>query len=404
MRALVIALAVAACARPAPTGITPLPAGDARAVIALVGDADVVGLGESAHGSAGYARVQREVVQALVEHAGFRTVMLELLSDEDRLRDAYATCEPAALRAALYQQGWKDYHQERLDLHAWLCAYNQAHPDDPVAVRSFDPQKPWEDVRDLRAVAPAQVMTAITDSCFGAGHDAQNAWAFAPETTAYFRDRRLDPARHGTCMVALDALAAWLAARPAAPARDEAVNALASLRAWQDKSFRHFDDAPRALAIREAQMTANVRWRWSSDRRGPTKAIVIAHDLHVAKVPVPPSAKSPEWNGLVSLGVGLAAHFGHRYRAVAVTGYRVAAIFDQVYPEPTAPDSLELALHRRALAVAVVATAAPWIAGRTWRLHDEDEPTGRAYDVARAFDAVIFVDDSPAAAMLPKPE
>ncbi len=406
----VLAAIVGGCGGAAlPAGVTALPT-DADGPLAalaplreVIGDATIVGLGESAHGSAGYARLQRWIVQVLVEHDGFRTVMVELLSDEDAVHAAFATCAPDALRTALYHQGWKDYHPDRLALYAWLCAYNQAHPDDPVAVRTFDPQKPWEDARALRAqvaqIDPGRgaMVDAIAASCFGAGHADQLAWAFAPETTAYFKDQRLDPERHRACVDALDAIAAGL------PDGD-AANAVATLRAWQDKSFRFWSAPAEALAIREAQMAANLLWRWSSDRRGPQKTIVLAHNVHVGKTLVPPGTRSPEWNGLSTLGHRLTAALGDRYRAIALTGHRVDAIFDVSYPATTGDASLDLRLLALRRPFLLVRTAVPWIAARPWSLHDEDEPDGRRYDVARAFDALAFFAHSPGATMLPKPE
>lgn len=362
---------------------------------AVARDADLLGLGESVHGSAGYARVQRAIVSTLVEHEHYRAVLFELASDEHALHAAYRTCAPAELLAALYRQGWKDYHQERLELHAWLCAYNRAHPDDPVTIGTFDPQKPWEDVRTLRRAIASPALTAVEAHCFGAGHPDQLAWAFAPETAAYFRDHTLDAAHHAACTLALDALATQLGPTPS-----DATVALAGLRAWQDKSFLFFSDPAHALAIRETQMTANVYWRWS---RAPRKTIVLAHNLHVAKLPVPPSRRSPEWDGLSSLGHRLAALPALRYRAIAVTAHRADAIFGHVHAAATAADSLSARVLPLGPSL-LLDPRAPWLAAHPWSLHDEDEPTGRRYDLARAFDLIVFLDHSPAATMLPKPE
>jgi Erythromycin esterase len=103
-------------------------------------DADVVGLGEAAHGSAGFIGIKVRLSRYLVEHHGFRVIAFESNRVATRRLDAYVqTCkgDPTEALASLHKY-WVDVQTR--DLVQWLCQWNHQHPSDRVHVYGYDVQ------------------------------------------------------------------------------------------------------------------------------------------------------------------------------------------------------------------------------------------------------------------------
>jgi Erythromycin esterase len=99
---------------------------------AIVGDADVVGLGQS-NGSHDQFTVKQRMVRLLVERAGFRTVAFEDDFASGVSIDRHVVTgegDPLALVGATSSPLWAT--EEMLDQGAWTRDLNLAHPDNPV--------------------------------------------------------------------------------------------------------------------------------------------------------------------------------------------------------------------------------------------------------------------------------
>lgn len=135
---------------------------DLRQLRDVVGQATVVGLGESVHGSREQFRMKHRMVRFLVEHMGFRTLAFEEDFAGGVAIDRYVLTgegDPRRLVADMATPFWAT--EEILDLVRWLRAYNETHHDkvrflgtDIMALRdtSFD-----EVAAHVRRVAPDRV-------------------------------------------------------------------------------------------------------------------------------------------------------------------------------------------------------------------------------------------------------
>lgn len=135
------------------------PLDDLRPLRRVVGQATVVGLGESTHGSREQFRTKHRMARFLVEHMGFRTLAFEEDFADGVVLDRYVLTgdgDPHQLVADMSTPFWAP--EEIVDLLLWLRAHNETHRDkvrflgtDIVALRdaSFD-----EVAKHVRRVAP----------------------------------------------------------------------------------------------------------------------------------------------------------------------------------------------------------------------------------------------------------
>lgn len=264
---------------------------DLDAVGAIVGDARVVGLGESLHAVSEMYRLKDRVFRHLVEHHGFRWFVLEsgfaegLLVDDwingrtdtpidDVLRDGFT-----------YNMGCCEEFVEQL---TWMRSWNRDHSDDPVRFAGtdlpawLDTNRPAIDVASafLGRVAPG---TSVPDD--------------------------------------VDELAALLANRePVFARRSDRESAAVAKRAaevacsWRD--YKHFASelglhSPLVSAARDLTMAETVLWLLQL--HGPATRIVFgAHNGHLQRT---------AWTGdeSATAGIYLAHHLGDSYVPIGTT-------------------------------------------------------------------------------------
>ncbi|MEU1015162.1 erythromycin esterase family protein [Streptomyces sp. NPDC005898] len=103
---------------------------DLRALGAMIGDAEVVGLGEATHGSHEFFAMKERVFRHLVEHEGFTTFALEMSWSAGLRIDEYLQGgEGDARRIAeetLAGSPWE--RAEFVSLIAWMREHNRRHP------------------------------------------------------------------------------------------------------------------------------------------------------------------------------------------------------------------------------------------------------------------------------------
>lgn len=103
---------------------------DLRALGAMIGDAEVVGLGEATHGSHEFFTMKERVFRYLVEEKGFTTFALELswsagLQIDDYLQTGKGDARKIA-KEALANSPWD--REEFVSLIEWMRDYNRRHP------------------------------------------------------------------------------------------------------------------------------------------------------------------------------------------------------------------------------------------------------------------------------------
>ncbi|WP_326944256.1 erythromycin esterase family protein [Amycolatopsis sp. NBC_01307] len=107
---------------------------DLRALGAMIGDAQVTGLGEATHGSHEFFAMKERLFRYLVEQKGFTTFALEVswsagLKIDEFVQTGTGDAHTVA-KAALAGSPWD--REEFVHLIEWMRGYNRAHPARPV--------------------------------------------------------------------------------------------------------------------------------------------------------------------------------------------------------------------------------------------------------------------------------
>ena len=95
--------------------------------VSVSSDVKLVGLGEASHGASQYQQMKKEVFQALVEHNGCRTFVIEGDFGGALKVDAYINGEPGQVKDVVREIQFGIYRtEEMVDLVEWMKKYNQS--------------------------------------------------------------------------------------------------------------------------------------------------------------------------------------------------------------------------------------------------------------------------------------
>jgi len=275
---------------------------DLLPVAAALANAQVLGLGESAHMSRGFIGLKVRLSRLLIEQHGFRAIAWESPRVTTRRLDAFVrTCSGDASEATrALGPIWAD--TQTRDFALWLCAWNQEHPTDVVQVHGFDVQDLASDEAELRAFI-TELLPSIANELL----ESLNACD------------RLDYAHCKSALAATSAelLEAGLRAPEGTPRSRfaEARIALTSYQGGVDQFY--IASAERAFEARDLAMAAvfqQLRERYFPDK----KALIWAHNIHVVKQH---QSVVGSWTGgaIITQGTQLE-------RELAAGAYRAAAI------------------------------------------------------------------------------
>jgi erythromycin esterase-like protein len=379
-------------------GIDPeLPLDDLAPLRPILQGAHVVGLGEKIHTSGGYYTMKHRLFRFLVEEMGFRAFAIESnWAAANAVGQYVATCQGVPETAVQSLFGvWRS--QEVADLARWMCAWNQAHPGDPVTFFGFDIQQPNAD-------GPALIQL-LSDQGLAADDPVLAGLRRCDGVSAPSQRRQVTVENHEACHQALDATEAILNGidpnDPIQPSREAVEWAKvhhAGLSAWQDQAFYDGRDFTRSWNARDRGM-ATVFQSLRELLVGQAKTAIWAHNSHL-------STTSALGSPLVPTGVHLRAELGHQYAAVALVSSELAVGGPGIGcgPRPTYPESVEWhlsALGETALLVDLDANgtnqshppyldpAEPRLVGYSW------------YVPGTAYDALVYLAQSPAMTPLP---
>ena len=113
---------------------------DLAPLAAMIGDAQIVGLGESTHGTREHFQMKHRLVEYLVEELGFSWFAIEASTPEAHRLDAYVLGgdgDPEELIRGMYFWTWTT--KEVLAMVEWMRAYN-AQSDHKIHFTGFDMQ------------------------------------------------------------------------------------------------------------------------------------------------------------------------------------------------------------------------------------------------------------------------
>ncbi len=381
--------ALAGHALPIPALDRPLPAKTLEGLREAIGDARVVGLGESRHDTREQTQLKGRLLRHLVEDLGFRALILEeSLPHGARLGAVLEPGGPDPAGALGELAGWYLWDTEEFlaELH-WLCAYNAPRVgSDRVVLTGMDITAP--------ALGARRVLAALREAGLAAGIDEEalrldlHAGEFWPASLE--RVQGLEPAeraRIGDAYAALVAASAGLSDQLAMPRLARAAAA----------GHAMFSAPTRAAmgALREQGMAEVVLDLLEHELAG-RRVVLWAHNLHVAKAPFRMPAMGPE--EFVPLGHLLDAALGADY--VAIGASFAEGRFDGVFPPGprtfplSPPDTMDGALAASCDGACLLDlrrvddAAREWLnQPRTWRAQDADA----TLVPADGFDAVFHV-------------
>jgi erythromycin esterase len=330
----------------------PLPTYDLRALGDLIGDAQVVGLGESIHTSGGYYQAKHRVFRYLVEELGFRVFAFESpWFDAEQVREFVETCNGNSWYPVTRGLFGVWAAQSVRDLVEWMCAFNQANPDDPVAFWGFDIQQPWDDGRLLveyleRAVLNPAAFIEDIEHCNGVG--SEDAYDYYTDPAA----QEITEEDHLECLNGLARLEAFfdsrediLVARTSPDELEWARINLVGLRSWENSQYYFMrDDYEMAMQSRDEGM-AYVFQVIKQLRNPDDRAAIWAHNWHIAF----DTQNIPAYENARSMGTYLRDDFGDAYFVLGLVGYDVSINWPGVgsgpLPPPPSPAHVEYLLH-----------------------------------------------------------
>ncbi|HEX9728780.1 MAG TPA: erythromycin esterase family protein [Gemmatimonadales bacterium] len=318
---------------------------DLQLISDIVGEAHVVGLGESTHGTREFFQVKHRLLEYLVREFGFTVFAIEANQLAVQKVNAFVQGGSGTARDAMRVMFRVWNTEEMLELVQWMRGHNAAQPNRPVRFVGYDMQDHRTPSDTLRAflertepafLARFEALTseyrAQTGSATpGVADTARERWARQADALwdTVNRQRATWLARAST---QADTLAA-----------EQAVQAANLLR--QAARFNVALSSPE----RDSLMAANLDWALRVLAPG-ARAVVWAHDVHVSHG----GDVKLSFNAGAQMGAYLRA-FGYDYRALTLLTYEGTysatrsftdhrMIEAEAFPAPLG--SIEAELHR----------------------------------------------------------
>lgn len=367
--------------------------GDLAPLWQLVGDARLIGLGESIHTSGGFYAAKRRLIRALIEDHGVRVVAFETPRGRARALDRYLTggdCDRPArdvLGIAIFEVFSDD---NTYALMRWICERNARAPDDPVRLFGFDIQQLDEDSAEIASFVARW-----------AGEEAAGLQAGIETCAVDYAVNPTEPG-HSACLAGLDAIAAWYTAHQTelAVAVDERTRRLFEIasvgyRAGQRHFFFQGRDRTRGYEARDVGMGAVFKEVLALDYPPTARVAIWAANYHLT-MDHERVAISIYATHVKSFGSVVAEAFGADYAAVAITGYAPGTNWPQLdrvtdHSElGTAAGSVEARLHALGEPYLIIDPRAAFL--------EPDEAKQLSEEImvpAEQYAAILYLDSSP---------
>jgi erythromycin esterase-like protein len=394
-----------------------LPTSDLAPLSAIIGKAEIIGLGESNHSSAGLYRAKSRLLRRLIEAENVRVVAIEAnWYASQAIDNALVSCPSnvdAVVTSGAIGPERAYVTREISDLLTFICQWNTAHPTDRVHFLGVDVRQPWEDSPRLRAF-----LESVDAAATGTLRDdllacvPRSATTYSQYVALFSGGAKHELGNHDRCISALDATdklfassrGVWEAASSPAAVETARLHAR-SLRAVEDQvslypgnvdgivgASLHASMEARAIGL------ANVVQGLLPLKFPRARAALWMASLHMQYALS--SATGPAQAGATDLGTLLRRSLGDRYRAIAVTArtsqFRMpnGELGDLNARRGSIEDSLLSSLG-----------AGPWLVDitQTRRIVPSKvyELGGFSEVVADQFHGLVLMEESPAAEYLP---
>lgn len=378
----------------------------------------LIALGESAHASKGYGKLQLQLIRLLVRDHGVRQIMLEHPYLQSRSYREYLNGCQGNLNSILHGMRRIRQVEEFANLSKFLCEWNRTNPDQKVNLVGFDLwDDPWATQSELErlssVVLPRLVrpwLEKVRNVCWGASSKSWEDFSLT-EAYKYFIDNGvIEPTSHEACLNAVKRVQSSLAfhygRNPQFYPREEIVHyttLLKKMAAYQ-KYFREKLN-PKTLSVRDRFQGEVIADHWLFQNK--VRSVILGHNLHIAKRQSVVPNECVGWSHVTSAGEWLRKWFGSDYKAYALTGFEVAAERSGPYVLPPArSDVLDYRLSSLSeLPIWVSAKSEILKEQKLLWLHQENStkcPDGSLLDPKQQYDGLFFLRHSPADIRVPK--
>jgi erythromycin esterase len=293
-------------ARPLATTDPAAPLADLRPLPRMVGDAVIVGLGESTHGSHEQFTLKHRIVRLLVEQLGFRSFAMEEDWATGIELNRYLLTgqgDPAELVKAM---GMPWSTREVLAVLEWLRDWNASHRDKVrfVGTDVFDTRPSVYDAvaSYVQQIAPQQL--AELEGHFQVIRPTRPDWVAFFLTEVPDQQRYVEHARQAYQLVA------GIAHRPGDRAHQLALQHARQIVAFYEYYTLGDPD------YRDREIAHNLVWwrRYTGD-----KVVYWAANVHTANAPWLTATVPPDVLAFKAAGAYLREHYGSRYRSIGMT-------------------------------------------------------------------------------------
>jgi len=275
----------------------------------IVGNAPIIGLGETTHGTSEFFLVKHRLLEYLVRTEGFDVFAIEANQLATERINAYVLGGPGAAADVMRAMFAVWNTEEMLSLVEWMRGYNAGHPARPVRFIGYDMQDHQRPADSLLTFLRAR------DPQLGARVDAETRTYRAQPS--YATPQLPDSVRRDWSLSAdrmADEVAGhrtrWLAG---------AESGADSVRIeWAVHEADLYRQAARLNASlnspdRDSLMAANLAWAMRT-LYPASRVVVWAHDVHVSHG----GDSSRSFNGGAQMGAYLKHSYGMDYRAVSL--------------------------------------------------------------------------------------
>ncbi len=389
--------------------------GDLDLFSKIVGDARVVALGESTHGTREFFLAKHRLLEYLVRRLGFTVFAIEANQIAVQTTNRYVLGGPGTAREAIRVMFAVWNTEEMEALVEWMRNYNMSHPARPIRFVGYDMQDQRRPADTLRAFLGRRdsSLVATLDQLLGE-YRAQRSWStpqIADTTRSRWR-RNAERLLEGVN----SQRSAWLAGSRTASDSVSVEWAVQSANLLRQAAL---GNETLNVPDRDSLMAANLGWVLQVLAPGE-RGVVWAHDIHVS---AGGDAKLSFYNG-ATMGAHLRRMFGDAYRRFSLLTYEgtysaTKGLTDYTMIEaaalPAPSGSLEKALHRvprpaNTVGLIVDLRFARGKADARWleRPHRLRHVGYAAYDFAfdleavfpLEFDGVVFIDRTTASRLI----
>ncbi len=257
-----------------------------RPLLDVIGDARIVALGESAHGTHEFITIQHHIIECLVAEKGFNTIAMEADGVWANKINTYVRTEGGKVPLVWNTRNLINT-DETLLLINWIREYNLSRENSRrISFRGFDigsgQDAYWEFKKYIESVEPNSTDEIMENlSCFKTyvmpannQYDTQNA-------------EIQDQCRKGLQVVYAHMLANQTnyASASSTSAYTDALQNIRTLIQYERLVAFKNSNSPEARGLRDRYMAENVQWLMEQAGQN-SKFILIAHNSHIQKTPV----------------------------------------------------------------------------------------------------------------------